>query len=85
MSRTEAELAAERTVDLLDSYQAALANPTRTLKSMAPLVQEIEAEVDRIHKSLETLPQDDRLRPLLNEVAVRAMVETVKFNRGDFV
>jgi len=41
--RTEAELAVERTVDLLDSYQAALASPSRTLKSMAPLVQEIEA------------------------------------------
>jgi len=83
--QTEAELAAERTVDLLDSYQAALANPTRTLKSMAPLVQEIEAEVTRIQKSLEDLPPDDRLRPLLNQVAVTAMVETIKFNRGDYI
>jgi len=41
--------------------------------------------VTRIQKSLESLPQDDRLRPLLNEVAVRAMVETIKFNRGDYV
>jgi hypothetical protein len=82
--RSQAELAADRALDLLDDYQAALADPKRSLKSMAPLIKDLEDEVARLQEGLRNLPADDALRPILSRIAVTSMVETVRFNRGDY-
>jgi hypothetical protein len=83
--RSQAELAADRALNLLDAYQAALADPKRSLKSMAPLVKDLEEEVTRLQEGLGSLPAGDPLRPILSRIAVVSMVETVKFNRGDYI
>ncbi len=83
--RSQAELAADRALNLLDAYQAALADPKRSLKSMAPLVKDLEEEVTRLQEGLGSLPDGDPLRPILSRIAVVSMVETVKFNRGDYI
>jgi Tfp pilus assembly protein PilO len=52
---------------------------------MAGTVQALETEAKELSKLLESLNPDDELYNLLQEVATVAVVESIKFNRGDYL
>ena len=81
----EINAAAESALDLLDAYQRALGRPGTSLKSMASMVQGLEAQARRLDELSVSLPEGDDRRALLNSIGVQAMVEAVKFNRGDYI
>ena len=83
--QTDGLMAAERALDLLEAYQRALDDPGRSLKSIAPLVQGLEAEAGRLSGIADSLPSGNDLRTVLGDIASRAMIEAVKFNRGDYI
>ncbi len=81
----EGLLRAGRTLDLLDSYAQSLADPSQPLKKVAGLVQSLEQESRGLGQVLERMDPQDGLYGLLQEVASTAQVETIKFNRGDYL
>jgi hypothetical protein len=83
--QTEGLLRAGRTLDLLDAYAQSLADPSQSLKKVSGLVKSLEEESKGLGQVLGRMDPQDGLYGLLQEVASTAQVETVKFNRGDYV
>lgn len=81
----EGMLRAERTLDILNAYQQGLGDRKKTLKELGGLVKAMDQEVAELTKVMERMQPGQPLYGLLSEVAVTAMVESVKFNRGDYV
>ena len=75
----------EKALGLLDQFSTALADPTQTLKQVAPLADDLEAESLKLGRLSQELPGNSGLKALLNETAVLAGVEAAKFKRGDYV
>jgi uncharacterized phage infection (PIP) family protein YhgE len=76
---------AERTLELLSEYENQLGDGEVSLKDMAGTVDALETEAKELNKILETLDPDDSLFGLLQDVATVAVVESIKFNRGDYL
>jgi hypothetical protein len=73
-------------LDLLDRFAEALGNPAKTLREVEPLVREMKAGADELLALAERdVPVDDPLRSIAVEGAMRANIETIKFNRGDYI
>lgn len=83
--QTEGMLRAERALDILEAYQQGLADKKKSLKELGGLVKAMDDEVAELTRVLERMTPEHDLYGLLSEVAVTAMVESVKFNRGDYV
>ena len=75
----------EKALGLLDQFSSALADPSQTLKQIAPLADDLEAESAKLGRLSEELPDNAGLKALLNETAVLAGVEAAKFKRGDYI
>lgn len=76
----------EKILNLLDSYSGALADPTKSLKDIRPLVDSIEREVGSIESVNKNQIVDDKtLDKIVKDVAVTAKVAMYKFHRGDFI
>lgn len=73
-------------LDLLDNYASDLNNPSRSLKDMAPLVDEINANAnDLLRETGQMLDPDENLRQIASEAVMTARMELIRFNRGDYV
>jgi hypothetical protein len=76
----------EKILDLLDSYSGALADPTKSLKDIRPLVDSIEREVGSIESvDKNQIVEDKALDKIVKDLAVTAKVAMYKFHRGDFI
>ncbi len=84
-NRMEAIGRAERLLDILDDYSSKIADPRYTLKEINELVVGMETEKASLLPLMESLPAGDGARDLLNRILVTASVETIKFNRGDYL
>lgn len=76
---------AEKLLTLLDDYSSKLTDPRYTLREIHGLVVEMEREKDLLLPLVESMPEGDPARDLLNRVLVTATVESIKFNRGDYL
>ncbi len=74
---------ASNVLDLMEKYAEALNDPKRTLKSIEPIVDQIQKGLEGLQK--EPSGQDDPFERLVNEIAVTARVEAFKFQRGDYI
>lgn len=83
--QTEGLMRAERTLDILDQYESLLGDHTKSLKETAHVVDRMDDEVRELTKVLDKLDPKDELYGILQEVAVTAMVQSIKFNRGDYL
>jgi hypothetical protein len=73
-------------LDLLDDYARNLNNPSRSLRDMAPLVEEICTHAQGLLKETAKMPPtEEKLREIASSAAVTAQVELIKFRRGDYV
>ena len=76
---------AEKTLELLSDYERQLGDGSFSLKDMAGTVDSLEDQVKKLTEALNKLDPEDELKGLLQDVATTAMVETIKFKRGDYV
>ncbi len=83
--QTEGLMRAQRTLDTLERLEQMLGDTGRSLKEVAPVVRDLEDEVGRLNQVLARLDSRDELHPLLSQVAATAMVQSLKFNRGDYL
>jgi len=76
---------AENLIDLLDDYRKQLADPAITLRSIEPLMKTIIKEKDQLSSLLDSIPNDDGLKDIVNRTLITASLEVIKFNRGDYI
>ena len=84
-NRMEAIGRAERLLNILDDYSSKIADPRYTLKEIHELIVGMETEKASLLPLMESLPEGDGARDLLNRILVTASVEAIKFNRGDYL
>lgn len=85
---TKAEILEQsnKITNLLDDYARELADPSKTLKDVEPLIENIEKEVDIIESKISGGEHnDDELGGLVEALTVTANVAAFKFHRGDYV
>ena len=76
----------EKILNLLDRFSGALADPTKSLRDISPLVDSIEKEVGSIESKTENQVNVDKaLDKIVKDLAVTAKVAMYKFHRGDFI
>lgn len=69
----------------LEIFQEGLTRPGVALKALAPLVQALEADSQRLLSLSQNLPGDSPLRQIMEEVAALTWTESFKFSRGDYL
>lgn len=73
-------------LDKLDNYTKDLENPAKTLKDIEPLIASIQEEASKLlEKTNETGNKDEKLKDIVNQTAIKANTEFIKFNRGDYI
>lgn len=76
----------DKILNLLDNYAGELADPSRTLKDIRPLVDSIEKEVSLMESEAANKGHDDKaLDRLVKDLTVTAKVALYKFHRGDYI
>jgi len=75
----------ENLLNMLDEYQQKLKDPHFSLKEIDPLVKQMEKEKENLAPVLDSLVEDDGLKDILNQALVTSSLETIKFNRGDYI
>jgi hypothetical protein len=83
--QTEGLMRAERALEILERYEQTLGDERKSLKDVAALVRDLDGEVKGLTQAMEKIDPKDKLYGLLQEVAVSSMVESIKFNRGDYL
>ena len=75
----------EKFLDILDEYHQKLGNPQFILKDIYPLINKMEAQNEGLISVLNSLPDGDELKDILNQVLITSSLEIIKFNRGDYL
>ena len=87
-SESDRQFALERVenlIGLLDEYQRKLADPGITLKNIDPIIMKIDQETENLTPVLDSLPEDEGLKNIINQALVTASLEVSKFYRGDYL
>jgi len=74
----------ENLIGLLDQYRHQLADPLTTLRNIDPIIRKIDQERENLAPALESLPEDEDLKRIINQTLVTASLEVSKFYRGDY-
>ena len=72
-------------LNLLDNYRQKLSDPHVTLRMLDPMMNTIAKEKDQLSGLLDSMPNDDGLKHILNQTLITASLEVIKFNRGDYI
>ncbi len=76
----------DKLLAMLDAYSSKLENPNVSLKSIAPVLEEINNNAGSLLKETLNLKADDaRLKKIATQTIVAAQTEYVKFQRGDYL
>ncbi|MDY6791223.1 MAG: hypothetical protein SWH54_08145 [Thermodesulfobacteriota bacterium] len=75
----------ENLLNVLEEYQQKLNDPHFSLKEIDSLVKQMEKEKENLTPVLDSLSDDNGLKNILNQALVTSSLETIKFNRGDYI
>ena len=70
---------------IMESFQSQLGSPESSLKDIEPLVRHMEPYQGKLMQEINSLPQDDPGRGLLEEMAMMVSSESAKFQRGEYI
>jgi hypothetical protein len=73
----------EQALDLLDTYSKALVDPDISLKSLVPVVEELDAMRSKLLDASSFLSDDDSLKGIMADTASTLFGEVMRFRRGD--
>ena len=85
IDRTQNIERVEKFLDVLENYQKKLEDPSVNLKEVYPLCTHMEREAENMLPLLNSLPDEDGMKDILNRALVTSTVEVIKFNRGDYI
>ncbi len=69
----------------LEAFARGLANPGMTLRDLEPLARELLRDSHRLNTWARSVPPTSPLRAFTEEAAALAYVESLKFQRGDYL
>lgn len=72
-------------LDVFSEYQQKLADPSCSMKDIAPLINQMELDNTSLIPAVILLPDGDRLKGIMNQILIASSIEVLKFNRGDYV
>jgi hypothetical protein len=75
----------ERFLDIIETYQKQLSNPSANLRDLNTLVSMMQEETINVMPILDSLPDGNALKDVINRAVVTSTVEMIKFNRGDYL
>ena len=75
----------ERILDVFEEYQTKLGDPNVFLKDLSPIINRMEKETKNLLPILDTLPEGDEMKDILNRILIQSTVEILRFNRGDYL
>ena len=75
----------ENLIGLLDQYRLKLADPGVTLRNIDPIIRKIDQETENLTPVIDSLPEDEDLKNIINQTLVTASLEVGKFYRGDYI
>ena len=76
----------DKLLGMLDSYSSQLVDPDISLKSIAPIVEEINHNAGNLLKETKNLTDSDiSLKEIANQTVIAAQTEYFKFQRGDYL
>lgn len=76
----------DKLLEMLDSYSSKLGNPNVSLKSIAPVLEQIKENAGSLLKEAERLTDaDSNLKKIATHAIVAAQTEYFKFQRGDYL
>lgn len=75
----------EQFLDTLETYQKQLSNPSVSLQDLNTLVSQMEENITNVKPILDSLPDGNALKDVINRAVVTSTVEIIKFNRGDYL
>lgn len=76
----------DQLLERLDSYAAQLGDPDISLKSIAPVLEQMNAEAKSLIEETRYLAaQDDGLKNIATQTAAVAQTEYIRFQRGDYL
>jgi hypothetical protein len=70
---------------LLDAYSNKLENPGVSLKSIAPILEQINQKADSLLKESASLGPGNTLKEIATQAVIAAQTEYQRFQRGDYV
>ena len=77
---------ASNVLSLMEEYAQALNDPKKTLKSIEPIVVQMQQALRGLDEQSAHNPgHQDKLARLVNEIAITASIEAFKFQRGDYI
>ncbi len=75
----------DQLLEMLDAYSNKLVDPKVSLKSIAPVLDEINSNADSLLKETQSLTNSDmNLRQIATHTIITAQTEYLKFQRGDY-
>ena len=75
----------ENLLNILDEYQEKLKDPGISLKEIDPIIKQMEREKKNLAPVLDSIVEGEGLKDILNQTLVTSSLETIKFNRGDYI
>jgi hypothetical protein len=76
----------DKLLDMLDAYSLKLEDPAVSLKTIAPVLEQIKADAGTLEQEAETLTDEDSsLKRIAQKTIVTAQTEYLKFQRGDYL
>jgi hypothetical protein len=76
---------ADKLLGLLEDYREKIADPVYSLKEVYPILKSIEEENQRLIPLVDSLPDGESMKDFLHRLLVTSTVETIKYNRGDYI
>ena len=75
----------ENLLGLLDNFRQNLSDPRINLRQIDPIIQEMDKLKETLEPVLDSLPDDEKLKDIVNQTLVTASLEITKFYRGDYI
>jgi hypothetical protein len=72
-------------IGLLDDYRRQLADPAVSLRSIEPVIKTIVKEKEQLSTLMDSLPDGDGLKDIVNRTLITASLEVIKYTRGDYI
>ncbi len=72
-------------LNLLDEYRSGLEDPSKSLKELDSLLTDLKTEQESLMSFVDLFPDGDELKGVVNETLINITVESIKFDRGDYL
>jgi len=77
--------ASEDALELLTKYSQAVVDPNVSLKSLEPMVNDLEAMREKVNQASSFISDNDPLKGIMNDVSSALYGEVLKFRRGELI